>query len=397
MFEQAAKQSRRQFLRTSALLGAGTMAGRWFSPSVLCADDVNPNLNILTGSPMNAEPEVSDLLRDWITPAKYFYIRSHAPNPQIDPADFRLKVEGLVEKPLEISLADLKQRYKQHSAVATMTCAGNRRKEYNEVKPVGGVQWGPGAIGNAEWGGVLLSEVLKAAGVKDDAKHVWFEGLDQIPKGDGVIPFGGSIPLTKAFADTDDMPGALLCFEMNGSQLTPDHGFPLRTVVPGYIGARSVKWLGKIVLSNRPSPNHYVDHAYKLISEDTPLAWDESGILYNFPVNSVIGEPKPGAKVAAGRVKVRGYALPKGDGSRVKNVEVTSNGGRRWTTAKLLTEAKPYCWVHWEAEVPVRPTTRMLHVRAADSKGSVQPRTVPWNVKGYMNNSWYDLPIDVTG
>jgi sulfite oxidase len=204
-----------------------------------------------------------------------------------------------------------------------MTCAGNRRVEFNKIKPVGGVQWGAGAIGNAQWGGARLSEVLKAAGLKADAKHIWFEGMDEVPHGQETIGFGGSIPLTKALADTAAMPRALLSYEMNGEPLTPDHGFPLRSVVPGYIGARSVKWLGRIVVSDRPSPNHYVAGAYKLVTEDTPLAWDEAGVIYNYAVNSVIagvtvesqGSSRAG-KVTDLKMQIMGYALPNGDGGQ---------------------------------------------------------------------------------
>lgn len=392
------KLNRRQILQSSAAAGLAALWTPWGLSNVMAAKERRESdLKVLSRVPLNAEPALDDLTRDWMTPVKYFYVRSHAPNPQIDPNSFRLKVEGLVETPLELSLGELKERFKKQNVVATMTCAGNRRTEYSEVKTVAGVQWGPGAVGNAEWGGVLLSEVLKAAGLKEDAKHVWFEGLDEIPKGDGTIPFGGSIPVTKALHDTEEMPGALLSFEMNKAPLTPDHGYPLRSVVPGYIGARSVKWLGKIVVSNRPSPNHYVADAYKLVTENTPLAWDEAAVIYNYVVNSVIALPEPQAPLTAGTVKSRGYALPSGDGSYVTKVEVSSNNGKTWKAAKLISPSKPYCWVLWEAEVPVKATSRELLVRATDSKGTTQPRTVPWNMKGYMNNSWYDLPIQVKG
>jgi sulfite oxidase len=302
-----------------------------------------PSLKVHTALPLNAEPQMQDLVADWLTPVKHFYIRSHASNPKIDPAAYRLKVEGLIEKPLELSLAELKERFEEHSTMATLTCAGNRREELSKLKPVGGVQWGPGAIGNAEWSGVRLSDVLKAAGLKAEAKHVWFEGLDRISEKGETFPFGGSIPVSKALADENDVPGGLLALAMNGEPLSADHGFPLRAVVPGYIGARSVKWLGKITVSNRPSPNHYVQEAYKLVLEDKPLAWAEAGVIYNYFVNSAIAGPKPKANGQA--QKVRGYALPHGDGGHIAKVEVSANNGQTWTVAKLRTQPKPYCWV----------------------------------------------------
>ncbi len=381
---------RRLFLQGS--LAAGLAA---FSPSLLIGSwkEGDSPLKVLTETPRNAEPVLQDLIADWMTPTAGFYVRSHAPNPKIDPKAFRLTVEGLVEKPLEIPLAELQEKFKKQSVVTTLTCAGNRRAEFNAEAPVGGVQWGPGAIGNAQFGGVRLSEVLKMAGVKSEAKHVWFEGLDEIPQGESTIPFGGSIPLTKAMADSDAMPGAMLSFEMNEQPLTPDHGFPLRSVVPGYIGARSVKWLGKIVVSNRPSPNHYVAGAYKLVREDTPLAWDEAPVLYNYLVNSVIASPSAKAKLTEGGNTIRGYALPSGNGGKIAKVEVSANAGKTWHKAKLLSPAKPYCWVLWEAKLRIGKMTEQLWVKATDSSGAGQPQTVPWNRKGYMNNSWHSVPV----
>jgi sulfite oxidase len=188
---------------------------------------------------------------------------------------------------------------------------------------------------------------------------------------------------------------------MNGEPLTPDHGFPLRSVVPGYIGARSVKWLGRIVVSDRPSPNHYVAGAYKLVTEDTPLAWDEAGVIYNYAVNSVIagvtvesqGSSRAG-KVTDLKMQIMGYALPNGDGGRVAKVDVSANNGKTWLPAKLLSKPQPYCWVFWEADVNVPENSNRLLVRATDSKGNTQPQSVPWNLKGYMNNSWHEMPID---
>lgn len=381
---------RRRFLQFSAGAGLAAVLGPAGFARAFQAE--KSGLKFLTKSPNNAEPALEELIADWMTPTKLFYIRSHAPNPKIDPNSYRLKVEGLVEKPLELSLEELKQRFKPRSAVATMTCAGNRRSELSEIKPIGGVQWGPGAIGNAEWEGVPLSEVLKSVGLKENARHVWFEGLDEIPEGNSTISFGGSIPLTKALADTDAMPGALLSYNMNGEALTADHGAPLRTVVPGYIGARSVKWLGKVFVSDRPSPNHYVAEAYKLIVEDTSLAWEEAGVIYTYRVNSAMIEGKFSGRMS----KIRGYALPTGDGSRIEKVEVSTDNGGHWTKARLLSKPLPYCWTLWEADVPVRGSTTRIVSRATDSKGHTQPADAPWNFKGYMNNGWYKLQINVT-
>jgi sulfite oxidase len=340
-------------------------------------------------SPMNAEGNLAKLVESWMTPVENFYIRSHAPVPKIDTDAFRLSVEGLVERPLSLSLKEL-SGFKQHIAVATMTCAGNRRSEHSLIKQVKGVPWREGAIGNAKWSGILLSDVLKNAGLKEGARHVWFEGLDEIERSSGVIPFGASIPIEKAMVDTDAMPGALLTTKMNDAPLNGDHGAPLRTVVPGYIGARSVKWLGKIVVSDRPSPNHYVATAYKLVENGTPVEWAEQGPIYRMPLNSAICT----STLASGEARVAGYALPPGrPGATIASVEVSANGGRTWTKAEVTSPVRDYCWVLWSAKVRDGAGAEELIVRATDSRGKTQPEKVDWNQKGYLFNAWHHAPL----
>jgi sulfite oxidase len=394
-----ASSNRREFLCDASIAGAGLAISPWLagvSPNANAAEQNSGNLLVHTTSPLNSEPRLDVLTKSWITPIESFYVRSHAPNPNIDPAAFRLTIEGLVDKPLSISLAELNGSFGETSVVATLTCAGNRRSEHSLIKPVGGVPWQAGAIGNARWSGVRLSDVLKKAGLKENAKHVWFEGLDEIPKGGGIIPFGASIPVSKALADSEAIPGALLTTKMNDQPLTPDHGAPLRGVVPGYVGARSVKWLGKIVVSDRPSPNHYLATAYKLVRAGTPVEWAESGPIYRFPLNSVICTPAPNAKVSAGNVAVAGYALPSGQpGTTIAKVQVSADGGRSWTTAKITSPLRENCWVLWKADVKVSSAASELIVRAIDSRGDVQPENVDWNMKGYLFNGWYHVPVDV--
>jgi len=279
---------------------------------------------------------------------------------------------------------------------ATLTCAGNRRSEFNSEGKVGGVQWEAGAIGNAVWSGVALADVLKLVEVQADARHVWFEGLDEIKRSDGLIPFGGSIPLEKAMIN-GVMPGALLADQMNGEALSPDHGYPLRTVVPGYIGARSVKWLGKIVVSDRPSPNHYLATAYKIVHKTSPIDWAESGPIYRFPINGAIADPGPDAEVSAGVIRVSGYALPSGrDSAAVKAVLISADGGATWQQAELSGKASEFCWQLWNAQVKVTAGTDRLLLKAYDTSGNFMPQRVPWNAKGYLQNSWYTLPVKVS-
>ena len=241
---------------------------------------------------------------------------------------------------------------------------------------------------------VSLAEVLKQAEIAPEAKHVWLEGLDEIPKNGKVIPFGGSIPIQKAMIASG--PGApMLASSTNGEPLTPDHGYPLRSLVPGYIGARSVKWLGKIVVSDRPSPNHYLATAYKIVKKTEPLDWVESAPIYRFPVNAAICTPKRNAKISSGEIELSGYTLPTGrPGSKIKKVEVSSNGSK-WVEAKLTGEDTEFCWQLWKATIGVNADTKQLWVRAFDTSGGFMPARAPWNAKGYLQNSWYQMPIQV--
>lgn len=383
--------NRRELLKRTGLAAPFLLAGNVTFSAEQAAMIVHGRV------PHNSEPRLDRLIESWITPIDLFYVRSHAPVPNIDVDQFRLTIEGLVKKPQAFSLHDLGAGFSQRSVVTTLTCAGNRRNEHSAVKKVSGVQWQAGAIGNAKWSGVTLSDLLKRVGLKEGAKHVWFESIDQIERSSEVIPFGASIPIEKAMFDKGASPGALVATGMNGQPLRPDHGFPVRTVVPGYIGARSVKWLGKIVVSDRPSPNHYVATAYRLVEESTPENWAAASILYHFPLNSVTCLPAQGAMLKEGFVSVSGFAVaPAADGETVRRVEISVNGGSSWSNAGFTTPAVRFCWRLWKAKVALSRDTTDLVVRATDSAGNVQAEKVPWNLKGYMFNAWHHTKVDVS-
>lgn len=390
--------SRRNALATlgtgvgGALLGWRGGAPLWGAET---ADSLaGKQLKVHTTVPPNAEPELTDLVQSWITPLSRFYVRSHAASPQIDVADFRLTVEGLVNKPLTLSIDELQSRFRPASVVATMCCAGNRRREQSEIKPIEGVQWDAGAIGNAEWSGVKLAQVLRAAQLQSEAKFVWFEGLDPHEKKGKTILFGGSIPLDRAMQDPTGQGAALLATHMNHEALTADHGYPLRSVIPGYIGARSVKWLGKIVISDRPSDNYYVQDAYKLVQQDTREALQAAEPLLELPLQAVIATLQRTGPAGEGKLRVSGYALPPGDPRiALKTVEVSADDGQTWTKARITSPRSPLCWQLWDAVVTPGPQSHELVVRATDSAGQQQPAEIQWNAKGYMNNAWHRVPL----
>lgn len=387
---------RRQFLRRSAVGAAGLCFASRFAFSQEAGGD--GNLIYHQRDPLNAEPPLGVLPKNYIAPNENFYIRSHGSIPNVDLDTYRLKIEGLVERPVELSLEELQSSFSPTECLATLTCAGNRRREHNGFQAVSGVQWDAGAIGHAKWTGVKLSDVLKHCGVKDGAAHVWFDGSDTVKASSGTTNFGASIPLDKAMQNGTAAPGALLAWGMNGADLSAEHGRPLRTVVPGYIGARSVKWLDRIVVSDRPSPNHYVQSAYKLVTKDEDLFKIEQNPIYRFPVNVAICDPGPQAKLADGTVTVRGYALPSGlPEARIREVEVSTNGGQRWVKARLLDEHVPFCWTRWEADVPVTDRTSAVIARAVDTAGGVTPDRVAWNSHGYLYNGWHSVPVTVGG
>jgi sulfite oxidase len=376
--------SRRRLLQATTAATAVLATGKF--PTSGFAQETNWTVHTVV--PPNREASLADLIADWKTPVNKFYVRSHAASPIINASTFRLKINGLVNQPANLSLQEMSDRFQRVDVTATMTCAGNRRTEHSRTRPIDGVPWEAGAIGNATWSGYRLSDVLKAVGLQEEARHVWFDGSDQIERSSGTIGFGASIPISKAMDDSNSMPGAIVCTHMNGEPLTADHGFPVRTVVPGYIGARSVKWLSNITVSNRESPNHYQQTAYKVVTENTPAAWSETAPLYRFPLNSVIcnieGVPDG--------YRVSGYALPSGHASvQIKRVLVSDDGGNRWQEANLIGESNPYCWQLWT--IDMQTTNTNFVVRAIDSDGNTQLPRMPWNLKGYMYNAWHSSSL----
>jgi DMSO/TMAO reductase YedYZ molybdopterin-dependent catalytic subunit/glyoxylase-like metal-dependent hydrolase (beta-lactamase superfamily II) len=355
----------------------------------------DPRLVIWSEEPLNAETPLDLLCTSLLTPNELFFVRNHAPIQEVDPAAYRLTVRGLIAEPLTLSLDDLRQRFEHVTVDAVLYCAGNRRSELAAIAAIPGqAPWGPGATGNARWGGIRLRDVLQAAGLEPEATHVAFTGLGHCTEDGEVTPFGGSIPLTKALA-----PEVLLADEMNGQPLPPEHGYPLRVIVPGYIGARSVKWLATITVQNQPSTNYFQARTYRLYpsqvrSETTP---EQGFSLGETPVNSAICHPGHGAVINGPRVLARGYALTGGT-REIERVETSLNHGASFTTARILDGHHAGAWRLWETELALDPGVHELSVRAWDSAASTQPESPEgiWNLKGYLNNSWHRVRFTVT-
>lgn len=346
--------------------------------------------------PLNVGTSADFVGRSFITPQDQLFIRSHAPIPHVDLQDYTFTIAGLVDIPLTFSLAELQQRFTSHTVVATLSCAGNRRNELDAVAPiVNEVPWKADAIGTVTWCGVRLRDVLEATGIHADAAHVAFEGLDQVEKDDQApFNFGASIPLEKALSSE-----TLLAYEMNGELLTPDHGFPLRVVVPGYIGARSVKWVARITLQTEPSTNYYQARAYKLFPPHVTAAtanWQTAASLAEVPLNSVICCPGDTQTLRAGLTLVQGYAL-NGTAAPIDRVEFSLDGGRTWRRTQFSTEHMAWSWRLWKTWVNLPRAQHTLIVRAFDTAGQTQPQHLQdvWNFKGYVQNAWHRITVDV--
>lgn len=278
---------------------------------------------------------------------------------------------------------------------------------------VKGLNWGIAAIGNAKWSGARLRDVLLAAGFGPDvakwARHIHFEGLDEDVTG---TTYGSSIPLNKAVGEEGDV---LLAYEMNGEELPRDHGFPVRVVVPGVVGARNVKWLGKIVVSAEESSSHWQQQDYKGFSPGTDwnhVDFNSAPAIQELPVQSAITIPADGAVIDRSdeTLTVTGYAWS-GGGREVVRVDVSVDGGKTWEVAQLRSgesgeapeppppPGRAWAWKLWEVTAPLPPDAQELEIlcKAVDSSYNVQPDTVLpiWNLRGLLNNAWHRVKVRV--
>jgi sulfite oxidase len=333
--------------------------------------------------PFNAETGLASLTNP-LTETDAFYVRGHGPVPEIDAGAWRLRVDGLVERELSLSLETLREAFRERTVTATLQCAGNRRAGLIAIREIPGeAPWGPGATGTATWTGVALADVLALAGPLRDASDVGLEGADVSPEAKPVQRFGGSIPLDKAMRSE-----VLLAWAMNGEPLSAVHGAPLRVVVPGYIGARSVKWLERIELRSEPWPGYFQHVVYRLVPAEGAPGPGVGMPLGLVALNSDVLSPRDGETVTTGPVEVRGYAFAGGD-RYVSRVDVSTDGGVTWAQASLLEDFGRWAWRHWRITLDLSPGEHELLVRAWDSSAATQPEdeAALWNPKGYVNNA----------
>ncbi|MGZ8600194.1 MAG: sulfite oxidase [Actinomycetota bacterium] len=331
-----------------------------------------------------------EALRYDLTPAGLHYLLIHYDIPAVDDAAWRLSVGGNVERALELSLSDLRSRTSVTRSV-TLECAGNGRALL-EPRPVS-QPWLQEAVGNAAWTGVPLHEVLAEAGVADGAVEVLFTGLDHGLEGDVEQDYERSLPLDEAMRED-----ALLAFEMNGGPLLPQHGFPLRLVVPGWYGMTHVKWLSRVTVLDRPFEGYQHVRGYRLRSDP-----DEPGEpVTRIRPRSLMAPPgfprfeTRSRIVDAGTHVVRGRAWS-GFGP-IERVECSDDDARTWWEAELDDPPPdPFAWRGWSFSWLASPGERVLCCRATDATGETQPLAPTWNVGGYVNNAVQRIPVTVRG
>lgn len=406
-FGRITHADRRGFFRGAGLATMGAMVGAaipfnrnmpaGFVPVALAQADVlegKDGLTLLNDRPVNAETP-AHLLDDPITPTARHFIRNNGVVPDDrDPASWRLAIDGMVDEPLELSIADLQDRFEAVTMALTLECGGNGRAFFDP--PASGNQWTVGAVGCSEWTGVRLKDVLEAAGVQPGVVYTAHEGADMHLSGDPEkSPISRGLPIEKALTDN-----VLIAFAMNGEALHPMNGAPLRLVVPGWPGSCSQKWLTRIWLRdvvhdgakmtgtsyrvpNRPvAPGEEVDEADFVIIE-------------RMPVKSLITNPATGTDLAGDSVEVRGHAWS-GDRT-VERVDLSIDFGATWQQAELDAPVDDGAWQNWRAVLSFpQAGYHEVWARATDSGGEAQPFAIAWNPKGYLNNSMHRVAVRVS-
>ena len=328
-------------------------------------------------------------LDSWITPTERFYIRNHFSHvPALTPASWRLEVDGQVRQPLTLSFDDVLQ-LPSKELVITMECAGNSRSYV--TPPAEGLAFRHGAVSTARWKGVPLKAVLDRAGILEPAVGVVCEGADRgEEEEEGVVfelNYRRGLPLAKSLDDD-----TLLAYEMNGEPISTHHGAPLRLVVPDWYGMASVKWLTRINVTDQPFDGFFQQRRYVMINEGREDSLERQPVT-NVKVKSLIARPRHGEVVQGPVCTIRGFAWS-GEGQVVK-VEVSVDGGLTWAESILLGDPARHAWREWELrwEVPASGHY-LLMAKATDSEGNVQPGSIAWNFRGYVNNSIHTIAVE---
>jgi DMSO/TMAO reductase YedYZ molybdopterin-dependent catalytic subunit len=408
VFGRVPENDRRGFLKgagltsMAALVGAAIPFARnipsGFIPEAMAAKSFSitgkDGLTVHNDRPVNAETP-PHLLDDKVTPTNRHFIRNNGiPPANMDAANWSLMVDGLVDKPMNLSIADLKKNFEVVSHKLTIECGGNGRGFFNP--PARGNQWTLGAVACSEWTGVRLADVLKAAGVKKNVVYTAHVGADSHLSGKpGKLSLSRGVPIEKALS-----PYNLIAFGMNGGDLHPMNGAPLRLVVPGWPGSCSQKWLKRIFLRDKVHDGpKMTGKAYRVpgypVSPGQKVPTKDFEIINAMPVKSLITSPKTRGQLNGRSMTVRGHAWAGDDA--VERIDISIDFGVTWIKANLQAPENPYAWQHWSARVAF-PKAGYYEVwsRATDTKGRSQPFAIAWNPKGYLNNSMHRISVRVS-
>ena len=407
VFDRIPNADRRGFLKGAGLATMGALLGAsipfhrnmpaGFIPEALAATAIEikgkNGLTILNDRPVNAETP-AHLLDDDVTPTSRHFIRNNGiPPTDMNPDGWMLTIDGLVDNPLKLSIAELKSKFEVVSRNICIECGGNGRAFFDPKAK--GNQWSLGAVACAEWTGVRLADVLKAAGVKSSATYTAHYGADSHLSGKpGKLPISRGVPIKKALD-----PNNLITFAMNGEPIHPMNGAPLRLHMPGWPGSFSHKWFNRMQLRDvvHDGPK-MTGAAYRLpphpVAPGTKVDKKKMKLIESMVVKSLITSPETGVNLPKGErsVPVRGHAWA-GD-NKVSRVDLSIDFGVTWIQAKLDSPPNPYAWQRFSQTVRLpQEGYYEIWARATDDAGRAQPFAIAWNPKGYMNNSMHRVSV----
>ena len=354
-------------------------------PEEACQHAIDAGMVMHRAHPLNCETSLAALVGGVVMPNARFYMRNNFRMPNLEAESFRLAIGGLVDRPQSFSLRDL-QNMRSKTEVVTLECAGNGRALFE--RHTEGEKWGLGAVSTAEWTGVPLVEILDRASIRPGAKEALFRGKD----GGAVEGRSGSLRFERSLGIDDARDGAVLvAYAMNGEPLPPEHGYPLRLIVPRWYAVASVKWLSEIEIIDRTFTGHFQGDKYR-------YEWERDGRAVSEPVTvqrvrALITEPSRETDVRPGELAIRGVAWS--GAAPIARVDVSVNGGD-WQEARLVSERNHTSWQWWELITRVEKSDRLtLRARATDLAGRTQPEHAEWNRLGYGNNAIQEVPIRV--
>ncbi|ELB2101095.1 molybdopterin-dependent oxidoreductase [Vibrio parahaemolyticus] len=352
-------------------------------------------LTVLNDRPMNAETP-PHLLNDDVTPTRRHFIRNNGiPPADVNPETWTLTIDGLVDKPMSLSIADLKKNFDVVEQQLVVECGGNGRAFFDPK--ASGNQWTYGAVACSRWTGVRLADVLKAAGVKDGAVYTAHYGADKHLSGkEGKLPISRGVPIAKAMGSEN-----LIAFAQNGEALHPMNGAPLRLVVPGWPGSCSQKWLTRIQIRDQIHDGpKMTGTSYRVpnrpVAPGENVAKEDFEIIERMPVKSLITSPQTNTEVNGNEIAIRGHAWS-GDRKVIK-VQISIDFGATWMDADLAAPANDGAWQTFNAKVKF-PQAGYYEVwaKATDDQGVSQPFAIAWNPKGYLNNTFHRIALIVKG